>query len=183
MDVRVTSRSTINVNYNIYSVPSRLIGEMVRVRMYDDRIEVYYGGVLQFTTERLLGRHGHSINYRHIIWSLVRKPGAFARYKYQEDLFPSLTFKRAYETLSQIHPEHKASLEYLRILHLAASTMECDVEAALDLVLEDGSLRSMEQIKVLVEKASKQTMPKFEPPKVDLISYDQLLVHQKEAAS
>jgi hypothetical protein len=61
--------------------------------------------------------------------------------------------------------------------------MECDVEAALDLVLEDGSLRSMEQIKVLVEKASKQTMPKFEPPKVDLISYDQLLVHQKEAAS
>lgn len=183
MDVRVTSRSTVNVNYNIYSVPSRLIGEMVRVRMYDDRIEVYYGGVLQFTTERLLGRHGHSINYRHIIWSLVRKPGAFARYKYQEDLFPSLTFKRAYETLSQIHPEHKASLEYLRILHLAASTMECDVEAALDLVLEDGSLRSMEQIKVLVEKASKHKVPKVEPPNVDLVSYDRLLIHQQEAAS
>ncbi len=29
--------------------------------------------------ERLRGRNGHRINYRHIIWSLVRKPGAFGQ--------------------------------------------------------------------------------------------------------
>ncbi len=182
-DIRVTSRSTISVNYNAYSVPSRLIGEMVRVRIYDDRVEVFYGGKLQLTVERLLGRGGHSINYRHIIWSLVRKPGAFARYKYQEDLFPSLTFRRAYDRLSELHTEHKASLEYLRILHLAASTVESEVEAALDLVLEDGALRSMEQIKALVDRATHPEPPKMEAPEVDLMSYDQLLVCMQEVAS
>ena len=182
-DVRVSSRSSINVKYNVYSVPSRLMGEMVRVKIYDDRLEVFYGGKLQLSVERLLGRGGHSINYRHIIWSLVRKPGAFARYKYQEDLFPSLTFRRAYDRLSETHTDHKASLEYLRILHLAASTVESEVEAALDLVLEEGSLRSMEQIKVLVDRATRPDPPKLEPPEVDLISYDRLIACGQEVAS
>lgn len=181
-DIRVTARSTISVNYNIYSVPSRLIGEMVRVRIFDDRVEVYYGGKLQLIMERLLGRGGHAIDYRHIIWSLVRKPGAFARYKYQEDLFPSLTFRRAYDRLCEKHPEHKASLEYLRILHLAASTVESEVEAALDLVLEEGSLTSMEQVKTLLEQVSCSEPPKLEAPGVDLISYDRLLVCPQEVA-
>ena len=181
-DIRVTARSTINVNYNVYSVPSRLIGEMVRVRIYDDRLEVYYGGKLQLTMERLLGRGGHAIDYRHIIWSLVRKPGAFARYKYQEDLFPGLTFRRAYDRLCEAHSEHKASLEYLRILHLAASTVQSEVEAALDLVIEEGSLTSMEQIKTLVERATFSEPPQMEAPKVDLVSYDQLLSSGQEVA-
>ena len=182
-DVRVTSRSTINVNYNVYSVPSRLIGEMVRVRIYDDRLEVFYRGALRLTLARLLGRGGHAIDYRHIIWSLVRKPGAFARYTYQEDLFPSLTFRRAYDRLSEVLPEHKASLEYLRILHLAASTVESEVETALELVLEAGCLRSMEQIKVLVDRETRVHPPEMDAPKVDLICYDQLLACRQEVAS
>jgi len=182
-DVRVTSRSTINVNYNIYSVPSRLIGEMVRVRIYDDRLEVRYGGKLQLATPRLLGRGGHRIDYRHIIWSLVRKPGAFARYKYREDLFPSLTFRKAYDRLSETCDAHKASLEYLRILHLAASTVESEVETALSLVLEEDGLRSVDQIKALVGKTMTCGPPNMEPPRVDLLSYDRLLAFEREAAS
>jgi hypothetical protein len=180
-DVRVTSRSTINVNYNVYSVPSRLIGETVRVRIYDDRLEVFYGGDLQLILERLLGKGGHTIDYRHIIWSLVRKPGAFLRYKYREDLFPSLTFRRAYDRLSEIHPEYKASLEYLRILHLAASTVESEVEAALELVLDENGLRTADQIKALTDRAAADP-PYMEPPKVDLLSYDRLLACGREAA-
>ncbi len=182
-DIRVTSGSTIRVNYNVYSVPSRLIGEMVRVRIYDDRVEVFYGAELQLTMERLLGRGAHAIDYRHIIWSLVRKPGAFARYKYREDLFPGLIFRRAYDRLCEIHSEHKASLEYLRILHLAASTVQSEVETALELVLEDGSFKSKEQIKPLVDQATRPAPPKMDPPKVDLISYDRLLVCPQEVAS
>ena len=59
--VRVTTWSTIRVKKNTYSVPSRLIGEEVVVRVYEDRIEVRYRGVLQLTTERLLGRNGHRV--------------------------------------------------------------------------------------------------------------------------
>src|SRR5260370_7269364 len=74
---------------------------------------------------------------RHIIWSLVRKPGAFARYRYREELFPSTTFRRAYDALRASNRD-RADFEYVRILHLAASTMESLVEAALNALLENG---------------------------------------------
>lgn len=181
-DVRVTSRSSISVKRNVYSVPSRLIGEMVRVRIYDDRLEVYYGGTHQLTVERLLGRGGHRINYRDIIWSLVRKPGAFRLFKYREDLFPTLTFRQAYDALCKVHDDRKANLEYLRILHLAASTVESEVETALQLVLEEDSLTGMEQIKALVDAGDRFQPPKMATFKVDLSCYDALL-HSQEVAS
>ena len=48
----------------------------------------------ELACERLVGRNLHRIDYRHVIWSLVRKPGAFARYVYREEMFPSLVFRR-----------------------------------------------------------------------------------------
>jgi hypothetical protein len=86
---RVSEGSTIRIKHNTYSIPSRLIGETVKVQVYENRLEVRYGQELMLTVERLLGRFGHRIDYRHIIWSLVNKPGAFARYRYREELFGS----------------------------------------------------------------------------------------------
>ncbi|MBA2320668.1 MAG: hypothetical protein H0V89_05870 [Deltaproteobacteria bacterium] len=63
------------LKFNMYTVPCRLIDEQVSVRIYDDRLEVRFAYKLQVTIERLLGRLGHRINYRHVIWSLVRKRG------------------------------------------------------------------------------------------------------------
>src|SRR5205823_2471327 len=71
--VLVTNWSTINVKKNAYSVPARLIRERVDVRIFDNRIEVFFAGIHEFSVERLLGEGGHSVNYRHIIWSLVRR--------------------------------------------------------------------------------------------------------------
>ena len=95
---RVTSWSTVQVSRNTYSVPSRLKGQKVKARVYEDRVDIYYHRVHQLTTPRLRGEGKHAINYRHIIASLVRKPGAFPRYKYRTDLFPSESFRWAYET-------------------------------------------------------------------------------------
>ena len=180
--LRVTARSTIHVKYNVYSVPSRLIGEMVRVRIYDERVEVYYAGKHEMTVQRLLGRGGHRINYRHVIWSLVRKPGAFRLFKYREDLFPSLTFRRAYDALCKKLGDRRGSLEYLRTLHLAASTTESEVEAALELVLEEGTLSGMEQVKALVDSSGSLEPPHIVPPSVDLSFYDALLHSPQEVA-
>lgn len=94
LDVGVTSWSTIRVDHNAYSVPSRMIGQRLRVRLYERRIELYLAQQKQFELERLRGRNGHRINYRHVIWSLVQKPAAFARHKFREDFFPTLTFRR-----------------------------------------------------------------------------------------
>ena len=172
--VRVTSWSTIRVKHNTYSVPSRLKDEWVKVRLYEDSLQVLYGDKHQLTVERLIGRNGHSIDYRHIIWSLVRKPGAFARYRYREALFPSLTFRRSYDLIRAMTEERKADLEYLRILHLAASTMESDVEAALELLLEAGQTPSSDGVKALVAP-EKTELPELEVQHVDLRGYDALL--------
>jgi hypothetical protein len=172
--VLVTIWSTMRVKRNTYSVPSRLIGEEVRVRVYDERLEVYYGGRHQLTVERLQGSGKHRIDYRHVIWSLVKKPWAFPRYRYREEMFPSLSFRRAYDALVEELPERQADIEYLRILHLAASTMESDVEAAVDLCLEEGRVPRADVVKELVVPATPE-VPEMEVPQVDLGAYDALL--------
>jgi hypothetical protein len=170
----VSGWSTIRIMHNSYSVPSRLIGEAVKVRVYESRLEVWYGDKWQLTMERLLGRNKHHIDYRHIIWSLVQKPGAFERYKYREDLFPTLTFRRAYDALAAALTGWDANVDYLRILHLAASTMEADVEAAVDLLLEQKAVPRIERVKALVSPSTPEvpSMPAYE---VDLAGYDALL--------
>jgi len=174
IQVGVTSWSTIRVKRNTYSVPSRLIRERVRVRIFEDRLEVYYGGVHQLTCERLRGEGGHRINYRHIIWSLVRKPGAFERYRYREDLFPSLTFRRSYDALCEALPSRKADVEYLRSLHLAAKTLESTVETALESMLARGELPLADRLKQLVAPEEPQ-IPEMAVPPIDLGAYDALL--------
>jgi len=182
VEANVSSQSTIRVKFNTYSVPSRLIGESVRVRVYDDRLEVAYGGVHQLTVERLLGRGGHWINYRHIIWWLVRKPGAFARYRYREDLFPTLAFRRAYDALVDSKEERRADIEYLRVLHLAASTMESEVELALELLLDDDTVPTADRVKALVQPAVPE-VPEMAAFEVDLGCYDELLCELGAVAS
>jgi len=179
-DVMVTSWSTIRVLKNSYSVPSRLIGERVMVRAYDDRLSVFYLGKHQMDVERLLGENKHRINYRHVIWWLVRKPGAFQRYRYREEMFPSVTFRRAYDFLCEELTESSADLHYLRILHLAASTMEHEVELALVMFLEQRQRPTFDDVKALVAP-EKPAVPVLAPLDPDLTSYDTLLVSSGEA--
>src|SRR5438046_1451495 len=68
----------------------------------------------------------------------ARKPGAFARYRYREDLYPSITFRRAYDALVRTHGE-RADVEYLRILHLAATAGEARVVEVLATLLDQVS--------------------------------------------
>ena len=179
--VQVSSWSTIRIKHNAYSVPSRLMEEEVRVRLYDDRLEIYHGGVHQLTVGRLHGRTQHAINYRHLIWSLVKKPGAFPRYRYRESMFPTLTFRRAYDSLQNAEPGLGGDLEYLRVLHLAASTMESEVDVALQLLLEAGTLRKCADVQALVCAKASQP-PAMAPLVPDLSSYGRLLTAAREAA-
>ena len=167
--------STIRVLFNTYSVPSRLKGERVEVRVHERYVEVRYAGELQMVTERLRGRNGHRINYRHLIWSLVRKPGAFARYRYRDELFPSLPFRRAYDAIVEQQPDVRGDLEYLRILHLAAATLEADVEAALERLLAAGTVPNADAVRELVTPDLSAELPELAEYPVDLNVYDGLL--------
>jgi hypothetical protein len=174
-DICVSEWSTVRVKHCAYSVPSRLIGEWVKVRIFEDRIEVWYADKQQLACERLRGRNLHRIDYRHVIWSLVRKPGGFARYVYREELFPSLVFRRAYDAIQTPHRGLNGDLEYLRILHHAASTMEADVEAALALLLADARPITVAAVKALVAATTTIEVPYLAPPAVDLAAYDTLI--------
>lgn len=174
-EVPVSEWSTIRVRHCAYSVPSRLISLRVRVRVYEDRLEVFYADTLQMSCERVIGRCRHRIDYRHVIWSLVRKPGAFERYVYREEMFPSVVFRRAYDAIQTPHRGTKGDLEYLRLLHLAASTQEADVEAALELLLGEGRAVTSEAVKGIVLAAPEKEVPALSLAPVDLGSYDALL--------
>ena len=128
---RVRKWSTIQAAGRTYTVPSRLIGKEVQIRLYAERLEVYYKGHLVERMERVRGEREANVNYRHVIGSLVRKPGAFARYRFREQMFPTMTFRLAYDALKRWRGE-RTDVEYLRILHLAATTMESTVDSALE---------------------------------------------------
>jgi hypothetical protein len=158
----------------VYSVPSRLCGERVTVRVYETRVEVLLGAVVEIDVDRVHGRSGHGIQYRHVIGGLMRKPGAFARYRYRDALFPTQTFRRAYERLTADLSEWAADVEYLRIVNLAATTMECEVEAALAALLEAGTRPTLDLVRARVAPAT-PVAPFLEELAVELKDYDALL--------
>ncbi len=122
------------------------------------------------TMDRQRGRGNVAIDYRHVIWSLVRKPRAFARYQYREALFPTLTFRRAYDTLVE-RLGSGADIEYVRILHLAASTSETAVETALGELLARGELHDYAQARTAAAPEPIEVPScSIEPP--DLSVYD-----------
>jgi hypothetical protein len=172
--VRVSRSSLISVQGNAYSVPTSLIGQYVNVHIHEWHLEVYYQTRQVLTLPRLSGQRRHHINYRHLIDSLLRKPGGFRDYRYRDALFPTLVFQRAWEHLNATHAPRKADLIYLRVLHLAAHQLQSDVAAALEALLEAGGPWD----DTLVAQRLQPTfapVPALPCVAVDLQLYDELL--------
>lgn len=183
-DVRVSNGSTIIVQKNIYSVPSRLINTHVAIRIYPEHLEVYFESKLVQRMERLRGSSSHEINYRHIIDWLVRKPGAFANYRYRADLFPTSQFRIAYDLLKQQNPLN-ADKEYLRILKCAADESEELVNHALLKLTDTTAAFSSHSVKALVNWIQTSGVtPAFhiEVSEPELSHYDSLLENTEEVA-
>lgn len=178
--VKVTRGSTIRVKHNVYSVPSRLIGEEIEARMYMDKVEVWYAQRCVAEMPRLRGDGNHRINYRHIIDWLVRKPGAFENYRYQQDLYPTSYFRTAYDSLKLSTPAH-ASRQYLRILELAWLDGETATNDAIRFLVQSGRAISFEAVEAIVKSSHEipdTTEVQIEP--VNLASYDELLESKEE---
>ena len=179
--VRVTRGSLIRVEQNSYSVPTSLIGHEVTVHIHEWCLEVYYQSHLVETLPRLLGKNQHRINYRHVIDSLLRKPGGFRDYRYRDDLFPSLVFRRAWEQLKRWLTPRKADLSYLRILRLAARALESDVACALEQLLESPGRWDESDVECLIQPEP-IAIPQLTTGDVDLRRYDQLLSEAQHVA-
>lgn len=180
---KVTRNSTITVRHNLYSVPSQLIGERVEARVFAEQLQVWFGGSCVAQMPRLRGEGRQAINYRHVIHSLVRKPGAFAHYRYQQCLFPRLLFRVAYDQLGEQYPA-TAERQYVKLLELAATTSEERVESALRQLVERGTVISYERVVALCRSAQAViTKPlTLAPVRIELASYDGLLSPTEEVA-
>jgi hypothetical protein len=149
--VTVTSSSGFILKKVFYSVPSRLIGHRLRVRLYDDRLECFLGATPLTTLRRGRphsdGRHGHVIDYRHVIHALRRKPMALLNLVYREQLFPRRPYRRAFEALLAGDGEKQACRTIVGLLALAHDRA-CEVELAeaIDAELNAGRLPDLDML-------------------------------------
>ena len=180
MNVRVSPSSTVQILGIPYSVPSRLISLILRAFVCPDKIDLYYGQRHIQTMPKIA--EGYSINYRHIISSLIRKPGAFKNYQYRKALFPRISFRKAYDVLYKANKTngHK---DYLTLLYFAKKHGEQEVNTAIELLLENNLLPVKKEIKQLLDIPVQ--IPKVRIDEPDLNVYNQLRpsVTKKEVAA
>ena len=138
--IPVTSSGGFILRRVFYTVPSRLIGHRLRVRIFDDRLECFLGMTPVATLRRgrpvSASQGGHVVDYRHVIRSLRRKPMALANLVYRDQLFPRAAYKRAFEALQEqgdLRNACKVTVELLALAHERACEAELAEAIAADL--------------------------------------------------
>ena len=170
---RVSSGSIIQLLDKPYSVPSRLIHYTLKAYIYPEEIILFYGNKQLQVMPRNYSDGLEGINYRHLIDALVRKPSAFANYRYQGAFFPRSSFRKAYDELCNKRPA-SADRIYLKILQCAKIQSEQQVALALDLLLEAREIPLLVRVKELIDvyQKEKRLVTVMEP---SLADYDSLL--------
>ena len=131
--IPVTSSGGFILRRVFYTVPSRLIGHRLRVRIFDDRLECLLGATRVVTLRRGRPasdtRGGHVVDYQHVIHALRRKPMALANLVYRDQLFPRAPYRRVFEALQEsgdLRGACKVAVELLALAHERA----CEAELA-----------------------------------------------------
>ena len=177
--VVVTSSGGFTLRKVFYSVPSRLIGHRLRVRLYDDRLELFIGSSPLMTINRgraePSGKHGHVIDYRHVIHALRRKPMALLNLVYRDRLFPRDAYRRTFEALLDQIDERRACQLMVSLLALAHER-SCEAELA-QCLAEDLDAKRLPDLDQLCERfaADPQAMPEVQVQLGSLSDYDALL--------
>jgi hypothetical protein len=184
--VTVTASSGFTLRKVFYSVPSRLIGHRLRIRLYDDRLDVFVGGTPLMTLSRgraqPSGKHGHVVDYRHVIQSLKRKPMALLNLVYRDQLFPRQAYARTFEALLAGLPARaacRAMVELLALAHERACEAELAERLAAD--LDANRLPDMNELRSLFG-ASDRAVPDVVVALTPLCVYDELCTGAGEAA-
>ena len=170
--VRVSSYSTARVKNCAYSLPSQLIGAMVTAQITEGEVAFVHAGreVARYRRRRT---QEPAIDYRHVIHSLARKPGAFAGYIYRDELFPRTVFRQTYDRLKQLDAKRCDAI-YVRVLLLAAELGEEPVADVLGRLLREGAVPDDQAVRHALAgpPSGPPELARFEP---QLHDYDELL--------
>lgn len=176
--VLISSSSTFDLKRCTYTVPSRFIGERLYVQLYDERLELFHGHVPVLSLRRVYGTQhgrGQSVDYRHVIDSLVSKPRAFRYSQLRDHLLPSPDYQRIWQYVDEHLAGHEACRYIVRLLYLAATE---DCEAALGryvlLHIARGELPSERQCQRRFGQDNR-VIPLIPSRQHALADYDQLL--------
>ncbi|MDA8067388.1 MAG: IS21 family transposase [Actinomycetota bacterium] len=147
----VTSSSGFTLRKVFYTVPSRLIGHRLRARLYDDRVQLLIGGTPLLTLRRGRpgpdGKHGHVVDYHHVIHALRKKPMALMNLVYRDQLFPREAYRHTFEWLLERHGERIACKTVVELLSLAHDRgCEAELAAALSESLEAGDAPNLKAL-------------------------------------
>jgi transposase InsO family protein len=177
--VYVTSSGGFTLRKVFYTVPSRLVGHRLRVRLYDDRLELRLGATLLMTLERgrggANGKHGHVVDYHHVIHALRRKPMALLSLVYRDQLFPREAYRRTFDFLCEELAERPACKMMVALLSLAHDR---GCEAQLAAVLgDDLEHRRLPDINALLARFAPDPgrLPEVTVHLAALSSYDVLM--------
>jgi len=178
--VTVKSDSVIRVKRNVYSVSSKYIGLRLEVRIHQDHLELWLRGECVERLPRQFGCGKEAIDFRHVIDSLVRKPGAFVNYKYVNHMYPTTRFRLAYDQLLKNSTERSAVKQYLKLLYAAKHEGLDLVDDVLRWFLTSGQAITADGVLKMV--TAKQQLP--DPTSVaveapDLSTFDSLLQHKE----
>jgi len=142
--VTVTSSGGFTLKKVFYTVPSRLIGHRLRVRLYDDRLELFIGATLLMTLTRgraaATGKHAHVVDYRHVIHALRRKPMALLNLVYRDQLFPRDAYRLTFDRLLENIPD-KAACRLMVDLLALAHDRGCEADLAVLLTADLAAVR------------------------------------------
>jgi transposase InsO family protein len=137
-----------------YTVPSRLIRHRPRARLYDDRVELFVGGTRVLTLVRGRpgrdGKHGHVIDYRHVIHALRRKPMALLNLVYRDQLWPRDAYRHMFDHLCERLSERAACKLMVELLSIAHER-GCEAQLAA-LLTDDLAADRLPELKVLRER-------------------------------
>lgn len=184
--VYVTSSGGFTLRKVFYTVPSRLIGHRVRVRLYDDRLDLLLGATLLMTLQRgrsgASGKHGHVVDYHHVIHALRRKPMALLSLVYRDQLFPRDAYRLMFEFLCKELPERTACKLMVALLSLAHDRA-CEAQLAAALT-EDLAQRRLPDILALLARFAPDParLPDVSVRLAPLNSYDVLMQAAVDAA-
>jgi len=175
----VTRSATIEVARVLYTIPSRLIGERIRVHLYHDRLGCYLGSKLIVTLSRTYPVAGETrarqIDYRHIIVSLSAKPQAFRYSQLRDDLLPSEDYRRLWAYVNENLPPRDACKWIVGVLRLAYD-YDCEGELAWQLTraMEKEQLPALKKIQARYLPRS-HGVTDIKTAQHQLDDYDQLL--------
>jgi hypothetical protein len=187
--VRVSRYSTIEVRCVLYTVPSRLIGQQLTIRLYHDRLVGYLGKQQVVELARVRGassgtqRRARCINYRHIIAGLRRKPRAFLYCTWQSEILPTEQWRTLWQQIGDAWEPDSAAKLIVEALYIAATQdKETAVADYLQVQLEVGSL-TLAGLQQQFGTTSTVALPSSTVDQHPLSSYDQLLTSNDSNAS